>query len=165
VHIHSPSEHTVNGKLQDAEIHFVHTAVGGGGYAVVGVFFDVVSGADDNVYLATWINSATNQLKNQANGVTVAMQTKAFFESLADKDFWAYDGSLTTPPCSEGLKWHVIKEVQPMSQAQYDLIKDMGNNRFVQPLNDRTLYATWDSATAISMSAAAVFAGLSTLIY
>lgn len=33
-------------------------------------------------------------------------------------EFWSYDGSLTTPPCTEGIKWSVLKSVQPISEAQ-----------------------------------------------
>jgi len=38
-------------------------------------------------------------------------------------DYWSYEGSLTTPPCTEGIKWSVMKQVQSMSQAQLDDIK------------------------------------------
>ena len=67
------------------------------------------------------------------------------------RKYWAYDGSLTTPPCTEGIKWSVIEEVQKISSQQLeDFTKhfagDMnfaggnGNNRAVQELNDRTLF-------------------------
>jgi len=163
VHIHTPSEHTVEGNHHDAEIHFVHTSPESGAYAVLGVFFDEVADADDNPYLATWINDATNQLKNQAAGKTVDMQVKTFMQTLKEKDFWAYDGSLTTPPCTEGLKWHVMKKAQEMSPAQHALIKNLKNARDVQPLNDRTLSYSFNTATAFSMTAA-VFTAFAALM-
>ena len=72
-------------------------------------------------------------------------------------EYWSYEGSLTTPPCSEGIRWSVIKQVQPISQSQLDNVtrrlagdshfaEGKGNNRQVQPLNDRTLYFTGESA-------------------
>ena len=58
-------------------------------------------------------------------------------------------GSLTTPPCTEGLRWTVLKEVQTLSQAQLDALTvklaaseyaKNGSNRVIMPLNDRILY-------------------------
>ena len=74
---------------------------------------------------------------------------RQFLSSVDMQDYWSYDGSFTTPPCTEGIKWSVIKQVQPISQAQLDRFKakmgtanstPQGNNRVVMPLNDRTLY-------------------------
>lgn len=71
-----------------------------------------------------------------------------FLEGLDTSEFWSYDGSLTTPPCTEGIKWTVLKEVQTISTRQVDYfnalwmsnsgftdVGGMGNNRPVQPLN------------------------------
>jgi len=64
---------------------------------------------------------------------------------------WHYDGSFTTPPCTEGVKWWVLEEPVKISWAQLDAFEahgwgnanyrnGEGNNRIVQPLNERTLY-------------------------
>ena len=74
-----------------------------------------------------------------------------FLRTVDFREFFAYDGSLTTPPCTEGIKWNVIKDVQPISQRQLDAFTNLweenkayacgnGNNRRVQPLNDRDVY-------------------------
>jgi len=66
-------------------------------------------------------------------------------------DFWSYDGSLTTPPCTEGIKWSVLRNVQPISKKQLKRFTDLwsgnmdyaegkGNNRVIQPLNGRKVF-------------------------
>lgn len=74
--------------------------------------------------------------------MTVAdLNLQGLLDSLDEEDFWSYDGSFTTPPCTEGVKWTVIKAAQPMSQAQKNILDRMGpTNRETLPLNDRTLY-------------------------
>ena len=83
-----------------------------------------------------------------------------FLSEVDMRKFWSYDGSLTTPPCTEGIKWHVVEEVQKISSKQLEEFTkhfsgDMtyangnGNNRVVQELNERTLYyvdnySRWD---------------------
>lgn len=58
----------------------------------------------------------------------------------AKRDYYRFSGSLTTPPCSEGVRWLVMKEPVQVSQAQIDAFKALmhhPNNRPVQPLNGR----------------------------
>lgn len=76
-------------------------------------------------------------------------------------EFWSFDGSLTTPPCTEGVKWTVVKDVQPISDAQLaaftayyaddpSFAAGKGNNRVTQPLNSRIVYfASGMGATAV----------------
>lgn len=84
--------------------------------------------------------------------VTSAIWLEGFLDSVNMDHFWSFDGSLTTPPCTEGIRWTVLKEVQPISDAQLQKFTQLwadntafaagkGNNREVQPLNDRTLYS------------------------
>ena len=73
-----------------------------------------------------------------------------FAEMTADEEFWSYPGSFTTPPCTEGLRWTVLKKIYPISAAQlkeftlpmsgaHAFTCGNGNNRTVQPLKKRTL--------------------------
>jgi|Transcript_18722 carbonic anhydrase len=120
-HFHAPSEHTVNGKNYDLEVHFVHTVRGSDNIAgsvaqgeipgaVIGVFFDVEEGGD---YNNAFLDSLTAAIAAKADTAKVAVRT--FLAGVDMTEYWSYDGSLTTPPCSEGLKWTVVKQVQPIS--------------------------------------------------
>ncbi|WP_337247168.1 carbonic anhydrase family protein [Photobacterium halotolerans] len=63
----------------------------------------------------------------------------------AQQDYYRFSGSLTTPPCSEGVRWLVMKAPQTLSASQItDLMKIMkhSNNRPVQPLNGRVVVAS-----------------------
>ena len=75
----------------------------------------------------------------------------SFLAEVDMRKFWSYEGSLTRPPCTEGIKWHVIEEVQKISEKQLEeftkyysdnmsFANGNGNNRAIQELNDRTLY-------------------------
>ena len=59
----------------------------------------------------------------------------------AKRSYWAFEGSLTTPPCSEEVQWHVLKEPVELSKAQLAAFKKLYpmNARPVQPLNGRAL--------------------------
>ena len=187
-HFHAPSEHAVNGKLYDLEVHFVHTTrgshevpVGGSAVAqdelaaaVIGIFFDVQEGGDfDNAFLdAMFIAIAGKGLSTPPK-----VPLRDFLSRIDMSEYWSYKGSLTTPPCTEGLKWTVIKQVQPISKAQLQkftqyLADDAsfgggnGNNRVVQPLHDRTLYMASESgATYITASLVAAATAMVALAF
>ena len=58
------------------------------------------------------------------------------------KDYFRYSGSLTTPPCSEGVRWYVMKEAITVSKAQIEAFRQAvgyPNNRPVQPVNARVV--------------------------
>ncbi len=136
-HFHAPSEHTVDGEHFPMEMHFVHQAADGA-LAVVGVLIE--EGAENLGIAPLWAQLA------EAPGTETTVQIPAGF---ADHIFpgdvtgiFHYDGSLTTPPCSEGVKWYVRKTPTQLSGDQiaaFTAIYDH-NNRPVQTLNDRTLY-------------------------
>lgn len=99
------------------------------------------------------------------------MSIDAFLTSLNTQDFWSFDGSLTTPPCSEGVKWAVLKEVQPISSAQLGIFTALwagdnafaeghGNFRATQPINDRVIYE-WREEDWLRDNMSASIVGLS----
>ncbi len=132
-HFHSPSEHTLNGKSFPLEVHFVHKAQDGT-LAVVGVMFE--EGAENAELAKIW-----KDMPKAANEVTTSDVTVNAGNLLpVDQTVIRYAGSLTTPPCSEGVKWHVMTSPIEASKEQVEkfLSTVPANNRPLQPLNDRS---------------------------
>ncbi|OAQ21602.1 carbonic anhydrase [Thermosulfurimonas dismutans] len=133
-HFHSPSEHTVEGKYYLLELHFVHQA-DDGQLAVIGVVFD--RGAEHPEIAKLWKEAPEHEGKKELKSL-VNMQA-LLPENL---DYYRYSGSLTTPPCSEGVIWLFLKNPLQISEAQAEKFKKiMGfeNNRPVQPVNARKI--------------------------
>lgn len=111
-HFHAPSEHRVDGKAFPMEVHFVHKNASGG-LGVIGVF--MVPGAANAAFA----------------GLAAAFPSEAGKEAAVMVDprgllpgklgYWTYEGSLTTPPCSEIVDWMVAKE--PIEVAAADIEK------------------------------------------
>ena len=132
-HFHAPSEHRVNGESFPMEAHLVHTAADGA-LAVVAVLF---SAGDASAALA-------GTLKNvpaSANETHVFRSPLAPADLLpANRDYYRLNGSLTTPPCTEGVLWLVLKQPALASPAQIEALTKLlpgPNNRPLQPLNAR----------------------------
>jgi carbonic anhydrase len=141
-HFHSQSEHTVKGKHFPMEMHFVHKAASGK-LAVIGVFIE--EGAHNAAFDPIWTN-----LPKQKGTETHYGNVKVDVDRLlpASRASYRYDGSLTTPPCSEGVRWIVMSTPIQLSSGQIKAFTDIirGNNRPTQPLNGRLVLT--DSVSA-----------------
>ena len=135
-HFHAPSEHTIAGELSDMEMHLVHESKDGT-LVVIGAF--IKSGSVNTAFDTFWhLMPSVADKSEQLTGVVLNA-----FDLLPDtKRTYRYDGSLTTPPCSEGVKWIMMTTPIEMSEAQIAAFKAIfdGNNRPVQPLNGRKLF-------------------------
>jgi carbonic anhydrase len=137
-HFHAPSEHTLDGEALPLELHFVN-ATADGKLAVLGVM--VREGEENPAWTAV-----TDALADTVNEGDTAEVEQVDLKALLPRNAlgaqrWSYPGSLTTPPCSEGVAWTVFAEPIEMSAEQiaaftaaYD-----SNARPVQPLGDRDL--------------------------
>lgn len=132
-HFHAPSEHSINGKLADAEVHLVHKNTDGK-LAVVGVLIN--KGPANNAVQSFWGSlpaqtgpQQTTDAQVNANDFLPAVQTT-----------YRYEGSLTTPPCSEGVQWIVMTQPITFSDEQLATFTRLFevSNRPVQNLNGRT---------------------------
>lgn len=132
-HFHAPSEHTINGEYYDMELHLVHQS-DDGEYAVVGVM--IKAGSENENYTPVWEHLPAEEGELQTiSGVSV----NAIDLLPEDKSYYHYMGSFTTPPCTEGVKWFILSTPVELSSEQIDAFRAIydGNNRPVQPLNDR----------------------------
>jgi len=134
-HFHSPSEHTVDGKHFPMEMHLVHKSADGK-LAVVAAF--IGEGAHNKAFDQVWANLPA-QKGVETHFPAVSVDVDALLPPA--RTSYRYDGSLTTPPCSEGVSWIIMTTPIQLSSEQVGaftrLIKD--NNRPVQPLNGRTI--------------------------
>lgn len=134
-HVHAASEHTIDGQHYPLEFHFVHRNAEGS-YAVVGVF--VTEGEENPAFADIVANAPAEEVEEMViDGVTVAAESLLPEERM----YFAYSGSLTTPPCSESVKWHVLTTPIEMSAEQIEAIASIVHNNFrpIQSLNDRVL--------------------------
>jgi carbonic anhydrase len=142
-HFHAPSEHTLNGRPYPLEVHLVH-ADALGNNAVVGVLFEVAEEGNalvEEIFANAPADEGTVEVGGELNALSLLPNTRRYF---------TYSGSLTTPPCSEGVRWFVMNATAKVSAGTvahfHDLIGDFegydgyaNNNRPVRPLNGRTI--------------------------
>jgi carbonic anhydrase len=134
-HLHSPSENQINGKSYPLEIHFVHTNAKAE-LAVVALMFN--EGIENPMLKRIW-----ERLPKQAGSKVTLVEPQPVRQMLPKNlEYYRFSGSLTTPPCSEGVRWLMMKEIQYASHAQIAAFTElMGhpNNRPIQPLNGRII--------------------------
>jgi carbonic anhydrase len=132
-HFHAPSEHSLKGKLAEAELHLVHKNAEGK-LAVVGVLIE--EGEPNSAIQPVWDNLPAKSGPVQ----TLDAQVDASQLLPAVQTTYRYDGSLTTPPCSEDVKWMVMTDPIIFSTKQVIAFVQLfphHNNRPIQPLNGR----------------------------
>lgn len=126
-HFHAPSEHAIGGARTAMEVHFVH-ARPEGGLAVVGV---LMKAGKSNAAFAQVMAVAP-----KAEGAAAAQPVIDIAAFLpASRSLYRYEGSLTTPPCSEVVDWNVFATPIEVGQADIDAF------RAIFPMNARPLQA------------------------
>ncbi|HQQ75964.1 MAG TPA: carbonic anhydrase family protein [Thermoanaerobaculia bacterium] len=136
LHFHAPSEHSLDGLHYPMEMHLVHAGPDGKPGLVVGVF--LVQGGDNPAFtpLLSDLPKVKGARKDDSS-VTVDL-AKLLPENRA---YLAYDGSLTTPPCTEGIRWYVLQSPMGITGEQlgaFVTVPGMNTtNRPVQPLAGR----------------------------
>ncbi len=132
-HFHAPSENTIEGNAFALEAHFVH-ADKDGNLAVIGVMFN--EGEANPELEKAWAQMP--EKANEKQTLTSAVDAAALLPS--NRDYYRFNGSLTTPPCTEGVRWLVLKTPLTASAAQIEKFTHTmhhPNNRPIQPINAR----------------------------
>eukprot|EP01023_Acetabularia_acetabulum_P066687 TRINITY_DN903_c0_g1_i11.p2 TRINITY_DN903_c0_g1~~TRINITY_DN903_c0_g1_i11.p2 ORF type:complete len:328 (-),score=37.17 TRINITY_DN903_c0_g1_i11:2075-3058(-) len=153
-HIHSPSEHLYNGFLAPLEGHFVlsipqsnlDTCPPSGCISVVSVHFMYDKFDSPNPFLEQTLWSLGGMWPSSTGETLLVNRTLDFNQLIpANPSYMLYDGSLTTPPCTEGVLWHVIEQPLTVSTSQVRALQNAigatsnapTNSRRPQPINDR----------------------------
>ncbi len=136
LHFHTPSEESINGRRAPMDIHLVHRN-DTGEIAVVAVQIEQGQSAHKLIG-EIWSKMPTEQ------NVISTFTTRQYNASALlpqSKQYWTFMGSLTTPPCTEGVRWIVLKEPIRFSAKQIAQFKKRFkmNARPVQALNQRAV--------------------------
>ena len=134
-HFHTPSEHMVNSEAYPLEMHMVHRSRDTS-YLVMGLLFKE---GKENSFLNRIIPSLPKEISPTAEKVNAEINVSDVLP--ADPHYYFYQGSFTTPPCTEGVRWIVLQQPLEASgdQIQHLLDNEGENSRPVQKLNSRTV--------------------------
>ncbi|PNM00501.1 carbonic anhydrase precursor [Streptococcus mutans] len=134
-HFHAPSENQIDGKTYPLEGHFVYTTKDKK-ITVISILYQY--GKENKTLKQVWkkMPQKAETKKNLSQPVAISQ----LFPK--DLDYYNFEGSLTTPPCTEGVNWIVFKKQENISKAQVKKFsKTLGfnNNRPIQKLNGREI--------------------------
>ncbi len=138
-HFHDPSEHHIDGRVYPMELHLVHQD-DGGHILVVGILLAL--GEENRVFsrVGDWMQQhAGHRLPSKGQEATTGLTFNLMDVLPHDTHHFSYHGSLTTPPCSEGVQWIVLKTPIEISKMQAEpFVTTIGPNaRPLQPLGER----------------------------
>ncbi|KAJ8556919.1 hypothetical protein ON010_g9046 [Phytophthora cinnamomi] len=141
-HLHAPSEHTVDGKAHDGEIHFVHKGSDGSALLVVGIFLDISPTSD--AWLAPVLGAletvnSTAHTENEAIIVELESYSNLIKKASKTGGIYNYPGSLTTPGCDETADWWVVQTPIQISPP-------------TSPVFTRTWWSTTSRTTATTLA-------------
>jgi carbonic anhydrase len=138
-HFHHPSEEAVKGKFSDMVAHLVHRSADGK-IAVVAVRFNQERGEPNALLSTLWPKlpktpGQTTKISDEVNPAGLLPSERAY---------WTYTGSLTTPPCTEGVKWLIFEQEMPVSREQVKTFSAIipVNSRPLQDLHGRKIEAS-----------------------
>jgi carbonic anhydrase len=151
-HFHAPSEHAVDGERYAAEVHLVHESEDGE-LAVVGVVMHPTGGGSTRI-VDVVVEAAPEEAGDEAE-LDVERSPAGLLSALGETivfgpPYYTYPGSLTTPGCTEGVRWIVMLAILPTSQETVDRLHELiagfpgydgyeNNSRPLEPLNGRVI--------------------------
>jgi len=137
-HFHHPGEEAVKGKLTDMDIHLVHRSADGK-LAVIAVRLGLDVGDPNATLAALWEHLPAQE--GQSEEIKDLVNPGGLLPG--DRGYWTYMGSLTTPPCTEGVRWLVMEQVLNVSRTQLRQFaeKFRVNSRPIQDTHGRRIEA------------------------
>ncbi|KAL1554653.1 carbonic anhydrase [Salvia divinorum] len=138
-HWHMPSEHIINGRRFNLELHMVHKS-SQGKFVVIAILYDL--GRSDPFLDKILANISQFTKSDEKIDLGVVNPWDIKFES---KSYYTYLGSLTAPPCTEGVQWTLLDKVRTTSKEQIAKLREVvhdgfeNNARPSQALNNRII--------------------------
>ncbi|ORX90667.1 carbonic anhydrase [Basidiobolus meristosporus CBS 931.73] len=132
-HIHTPSEHHINGRYYDAEIHIVMSDKKNKKNHVLGILMALSD--DPNPFLQELCAGKKLPSSKGESAIVQHLSLHDLFVSTGGfETYFAYEGSLTTPPCTEGVRWILAQKPVPITWRQLDELREIirYNARYVQ---------------------------------
>ena len=136
IHFHEHAEHLISGIVYPIEIHFVHVNKSGD------ITVLAVLGKEGHESQIIELLESFLPLK-MGDSKTIDVMCDLNEMLPVDRTFYSYSGSLTTPPCTEGVNWVVFKEPIVLSLDEVEKLREnmpLNNYRLEQPLNGRVVY-------------------------
>jgi carbonic anhydrase len=135
---HTPSENQIDGKVYPMEAQLVHSD-SYDNLAIISVLFEVSN--DDNMTLNKLLRNLPESPEEGKTIEEIKSEVSGYELLPMNKDYYSFTGSLTTPPCNEGVRWFVMKDSVTISQNQLKDFETVINNniRPVQEINARTI--------------------------
>jgi len=155
-HFHAPSEHTFNGVHYPLEMHMVFMNATTGQVRVVGVMFQYYDDDEENPFIQKVIDGFPTDTNMEIDVDAELDLNKEVLNDIQNAGYITYSGSFTTPPCTEGVKFYLMRGTQPISVQQateFSILEQEvmhggrsrgGNNRPPQPINDREIVMSQD---------------------
>ncbi|CAB4278685.1 unnamed protein product [Prunus armeniaca] len=155
-HWHSPSEHSINNRSYDMELHMIHISPDlnvTNKIAVIAVLYKI---GRANSFLSTLTRHVKSMI-DENHEISIGMTDPRKIK-IGGKNYYRYMGSLTVPPCTEGVIWTITKKIRTVSRDQVKLFREAVhdyaevNARPVQPLNLREIHVYDHSSRSTNKS-------------
>ncbi|KAJ6839609.1 alpha carbonic anhydrase 7-like [Iris pallida] len=141
LHWHSPSEHTFRGRRYSLELHMVHQTPDDKNVAVVGILYKLGRPDPFLAEMEGYIKKLEDLVEKEEKVGTVDPR----HVKRGSRKYYRYMGSLTVPPCTEGVVWTIVRKIRTVSRKQMNLLREAVHDHFnpnarpIQEINGRTV--------------------------